>query len=486
MVFSSTIFLFFFLPLVLLGYLLVGSKGRNLFLLLASLLFYAWGENFYLLIMLVSIGMNWLFGLLINNAHVCGRNGNVSLVVAVVANLGLLGFFKYANFFVDNLNAFLSALQIPLLIEIQPVHLPIGISFFTFQALSYVLDLHRRETTVQKNLLKFALYKSLFPQLIAGPIIRYKDVALEIEHRTITLEDFAYGARRFIIGLGKKVLIANVLGRSADYIFSLPADRVPASLAWLGAIAYTLQIYYDFSGYSDMAIGLGRMFGFHFLENFNYPYISRSIKEFWRRWHISLSSWFRDYVYIPMGGSKGGPIRTYFNLFTIFFLCGLWHGASWTFVIWGLYHGSFLVLERTVLMQRLLEKMPNGLRHLYVCVVVIVGWVFFRADTMAHAIAFLSAMVRPGTPELFNSQIFLTINREFYLVLVLAIIGSAPLAGYFDRLRALLNLGQQNVAGWIGARTLASVSFLFLGFVLLYSIASILGGAHNPFLYFRF
>ena len=309
---------------------------------------------------------------------------------------------------------------------------------------------------------------------------------MEIDQRNVTLRDFSYGVRRFIIGLGKKVLIANVLGRTADYIFSLPTDRIPASLAWLGAIAYTLQIYYDFSGYSDMAIGLGRMFGFHFLENFNFPYIARSIREFWRRWHISLSSWFRDYLYVPMGGSKAGTARTYVNLLMVFLLCGLWHGASWNFVTWGLYHGAFLVMERTPLVKRMLGKMPAVLLHLYVCVVVVVGWVFFRAENLGQAVAYLGAMVRPGTPALFNSQIFLTLNSEFYVVLVVAILGAAPLSGYVGRLFTALKIRMQSPVGLVGAGVLGSLSFLYFGFILLYAIASILGGAHNPFLYFRF
>ncbi len=425
MVFSSTLFLFFFLPLTLLFYFIVGSRGRNIVLLCASLFFYAWGETVYLLVMLFSIVSNYIFGLLINRSQQRGESGKRAFVIALATNIGLLAFFKYANFAVENLNHILHLLQLPP-VAVQNVHLPIGISFFTFQALSYIIDVYRHETTVQTNFLHFALYKSLFPQLIAGPIVRYKDVARELAHRTVNLDDFAAGVQRFIIGLGKKVLIANVMGRAADYIFSLPPDRLPASLAWLGAIAYTLQIYYDFSGYSDMAIGLGRIFGFHFLENFNYPYIAGSIREFWRRWHISLSSWFRDYLYIPMGGNKDGAFRTGLNLLTVFFLCGLWHGANWTFILWGIYHGCFLVLERTPWGRRAIASAPRVLRHLYVLLVVIVGWVFFRSETFSYAMQYLGAMVNFSTPPLFNSQLFIAINAEFYVTLVLAIIGSAP------------------------------------------------------------
>ena len=485
MVFSSNIFLFLFLPLVLLVYLLAGNRARNMVLLCASLFFYAWGESLYLIVMLFSIASNYVFGLSIDTAKRQGKSGLVPLVLAVAANLGMLAFFKYANFFILNVNTVFSALQLAPIV-MKPVHLPIGISFFTFQALSYILDLYWRKTEVQKNPFHFALYISLFPQLIAGPIVRYQDVASEIKTRFVTQEDFVYGIRRFILGLGKKVLIANVLGRAADYIFILPPERIPLSLAWLGAISYTLQIYFDFSGYSDMAIGLGRMFGFHFLENFNYPYISRSIREFWRRWHISLSSWFRDYLYIPLGGNKGSGGRTYMNLLVVFFLCGLWHGASWNFVIWGLFHGSFLVLERIRLVQKILKALPALLQHLYVMLVVTVGWVFFRADSLSYALGYLKAMITPSTPPFFNSHIFLALNLEFYCMLILAVIGSAPLALYVARLDTWQPQLQTFLTGYKIERLLSAFSFCFLAFVLLYSIASLQGGAHNPFLYFRF
>ena len=481
MVFSSTIFLFFFLPLTLLAYFVVGPRGRNAILLAASLLFYAWGETVYLLVMLFSIAANYLFGLLIDQARQRGRRGGLAFVCAVATNLGLLGFFKYANFLVDNLNPVLPVLGLAPM-DIGRVHLPIGISFFTFQALSYIIDLYRNETTVQRSLLNFALYKALFPQLIAGPIVRYRDVAREIERRTVSLHDFASGVQRFIIGLGKKVLIANVMGRAADTIFATPAETLPATLAWIGAIAFMLQIYFDFSGYSDMAIGLGRMFGFHFLENFNYPYIARSIREFWRRWHISLSTWFRDYLYIPLGGNRHGPVRTGANLLLVFLLCGLWHGASWTFLIWGVYHGIFLVLERVPAVRRLLDRLPAPVQHAYVLLVVLVGWVFFRADTFAHALAYLQAMVDFSRPPLFNSQLFLALNNEFSLTLAAAVIGSTPVFMLLQRWRTGRPIVPAPAMRWLAAT--AQVGSL--GFVLVYSIAAVLGGAHNPFLYFRF
>ena len=481
MVFSSTIFLFFFLPLTLLAYFVVGPRGRNAILLAASLLFYAWGETVYLLVMLFSIAANYLFGLLIDRARQRGRRGGLAFACAVATNLGLLGFFKYANFLVDNLNPVLPVLGLAPM-DIGRVHLPIGISFFTFQALSYIIDLYRNETTVQRSLLNFALYKALFPQLIAGPIVRYRDVAREIEQRTVSLHDFAGGVQRFIIGLGKKVLIANVMGRAADTIFATPAETLPATLAWIGAIAFMLQIYFDFSGYSDMAIGLGRMFGFHFLENFNYPYIARSVREFWRRWHISLSTWFRDYLYIPLGGNRHGPVRTGANLLLVFLLCGLWHGASWTFLIWGVYHGIFLVLERVPAVRRLLDRLPAPLQHAYVLLVVLVGWVFFRADTFAHALAYLEAMVDFSRPPLFNSQLFLALNNEFSLTLAAAVIGSTPVFMLLQRWRTGRPIVPAPAMRWLAAT--AQVGSL--GFVLVYSIAAVLGGAHNPFLYFRF
>ena len=484
MVFSSTIFLFIFLPIVLLSYLVFGTKFRNFVLLFSSLLFYAWGENIFVLLMLVSILLNYTFGILIDRSQNKGKRGTVALIFALSANLGLLCFFKYANFIVANLNTILINLQMSPM-ELEEIHLPIGISFFTFQALSYVIDIYRRESPVQKNIINIALYISLFPQLIAGPIVRYHDIASQITKRKTQFDDFYYGSHRFIIGLGKKVLLANVLGRAADYIFSLPTETIPASLAWLGAIAYTLQIYYDFSGYSDMAIGLGRMFGFNFLENFNYPYISKSIREFWRRWHISLSSWFRDYLYIPLGGSRKGVTRTYLNLLIVFFLCGLWHGASWTFVVWGLYHGCFLICERLKPFKLLLNIMPGPLRHLYVLLVVIVGWVFFRAETFDYALAYLYAMVNFTTPALYNSQLFLNINNEFYVVLIIAVLCSAPIYKKFEEFLVFWDSRQSRQATLLNS-VISICNICFVSFVFLYSIASLMGGAYNPFLYFRF
>ncbi len=484
MVFSSTIFLFLFLPLVLCLYLIVGRKYRNYLLLVASLFFYAWGENVYVLLIIVSIVMNYFSGLAIDWFHRHGFKATLPLLLAIAGNLGLLGFFKYADFVIENLNRFRTLFNLQPF-TIQHIHLPIGISFFTFQALTYIVDLYRKETEVQKNPIHLALYISLFPQLLAGPIVRYHDIVDQIKERTTNLSDLSYGIKRFIFGLGKKALLANTLGGVADYIFSLPADKIPASLAWLGAVSYTLQIYYDFSGYSDMAIGLGRMFGFHILENFDYPYISRSIREFWRRWHISLSSWFKDYLYIPLGGSRGGPARTYINLITVFFLCGLWHGASWTFIMWGLFHGCFIVLERSRAGKYLLDRMPWFVQNLYVLLIVTIGWVFFRAESFRYAVGYLHAMVTFSTPALFNSQLFLCLNNELYVVLIVAIICSAPVYGLIEKASASLK-PRPSFSGVLLNSSVAICSFCFFGFVFLYSIASIMGGSYHPFLYFRF
>ena len=329
MLFSSTIFLFAFLPIVLtLHFVLRGVAARNTLLLAASLLFYAWGETGYVVILLASIAANWAFGLWIERSR--ERPGRrLALALAIGGNLLLLGAFKYANFAVDSLNSLLAGAGLGPL-ALAPVHLPIGISFFTFQALTYVVDVYRRDAPVQSNPFTVALYISLFPQLIAGPIVRYGHVADALRERVSTLDDVAVGARRFLVGLGKKVLVANTLAMPADRIFALPPGELQASVAWLGAVCFTLQIYFDFSGYSDMAIGLGRIFGFHFPENFLYPYTAQSIRAFWRRWHITLSVWFRDYLYIPLGGSHTGALRTHGNLLAVFLLCGLWHGASWS------------------------------------------------------------------------------------------------------------------------------------------------------------
>lgn len=482
MVFSSLVFISLFLPLTLACYYLVPRFLRNTVLLLASLLFYAWGETFYVVIMLISIAMNYVFGLAVSRLR--GRPAATSAVaIAVFFNLGLLGVFKYANFIVDNINACLGGWLIPA-IELQPVHLPIGISFFTFQALSYVLDVHRQDARAQHNPLRLALYVALFPQLIAGPIVRYQHIEDQISARKTSVEMIARGIRRFLIGLAKKVLLANTFAFPADEIFNLPADALTASVAWFGVICYTLQIYFDFSGYSDMAIGLGRMFGFEFRENFQWPYVSKSIREFWRRWHISLSTWFRDYLYIPLGGNQRGALRTYLNLLIVFFLCGLWHGASWTFVFWGLYHGLFLVLERTRF-SRFLEVLPAPMRHGYVLVVVAGGWVLFRAETLEQAINFYKAMMGiPGAnpwPEL----LWRYLRGDILIAFAAGLIGATP---FLPKLRGWVRDWQERSVRWVPYRmaTVGTVSVSAYLLLLVGCVMSLVAGTHNPFIYFRF
>ncbi len=476
MLFTSPVFLYLFLPLLLVAYLLSPRVLKNALLLLASLLFYAWGEAFYTLVMLGSILLNYAAGLVIA-CFPDDRRGRWALGVAIAANLLLLGSYKYANFLVDNLNAVLGLAGAGPLV-LAPVHLPIGISFFTFQAMSYLVDVWRKTAVVQRNPLNLALYIALFPQLIAGPIVRYHDVDRQIRERRITLPDFFLGLRRFVFGLAKKLLLANPLGYVADQVFAIPAADLTAPLGWLGIAAYTLQLYFDFSAYSCMAIGLGRMFGFHFLENFNYPYTSRSVQEFWRRWHISLSSWFRDYLYIPLGGSRISPARTYLNLVIVFVLCGLWHGASWNFVVWGLFHGVFLVLERAWLGERL-QRLWRPLQHAYVLVVVMVAWVFFRADNLPYALDYLQAMAGfgEGNNSRYDAGFFL--GPETLAVLVLGAVFSAPL---WLRVQEWIDRPRRGLAE---AVVQSGNLLLFAGMsaaCLLYVAA----GSYNPFIYFRF
>ncbi|HEY8155854.1 MAG TPA: MBOAT family protein [Myxococcota bacterium] len=482
MVFSSVIFLFCFLPLVLAAYWIAPRRARNTLLLVASLIFYAWGEVFYVGVMLASIAMNYLFGRWVDGAR-GGRGERQALAIAVAANLGLLGWFKYANFLVENANRLLSG-QPGSPLELAPVHLPLGISFFTFHALSYLIDVRRGVSPAMRNPVDMALYIALFPQLIAGPIIRFHDIAAEIVSRQPRIADVASGIRRFVIGLGKKVLIANVVGRVADSIFEIPTGELTPGLAWLGALSYALQIYFDFSGYSDMAIGLGRIFGFHFLENFNFPYVSRSVTEFWRRWHISLSNWFRDYLYVPLGGNRGGAARTYRNLLTVFLLCGLWHGASWSFVLWGLYHGSFLVLERGFRGRNF--RVWSPLAHAATLLAVLIGWVIFRAETLPQAGAFLAAMAGQASGT----------GREWYLAMYLdPVFGMAFAAGAVGSipwLPALVRAWQAAALRAQGGRRAAIealgqlAAFAALAAIGLVSAMQLSIATHNPFIYFRF
>ena len=383
MLFSSMIFLWFFLPLVFCSYYLIDKRFKNILLLISSIIFYAWGGVSYSLIMLSSIIINYIFALLIDKAIEDNnlKNKKIYLALCIIINLSILGYFKYTNFIISIINS-LSQNKI---IELTNIVLPIGISFYTFQALSYVIDVYRGHNKAQKNIFNLALYISFFPQLIAGPIVKYHDIENQILNRNESLENIFYGIKRFIYGLSKKVILANMFALSCDEILKQPTDELGTALVWCASVLYTLQIYYDFSGYSDMAIGLGRMFGFNFLENFNYPYISKSIKEFWRRWHISLSTWFKEYLYIPLGGNRKRKLFTYINLLIVFFATGLWHGASYNFILWGLFHGFFLVIER-IFLGKLLEKNKlKFINHIYVIFVFVIEWVLFRADDLKHA-----------------------------------------------------------------------------------------------------
>ena len=472
MVFSSLVFLFVFLPIVLVLYYLSGKKYRNYLLLLASLFFYAWGEPTYVVIMLISIGANYLCGLLVDEKR-ADKVRVAGVVISVIFNICMLGVFKYSGFFIKNINVvFNTSLPVP------EIALPLGISFFTFQAMSYVVDVYRKDAKVQKNIFDLSLYISLFPQLVAGPIVRYQTVANQIEEREHNIIKFGDGVRRFIIGLGKKVLLSNSLGMLADSVFGMQTYQLTIVSTWLGILAYSLQIFFDFSGYSDMAIGLGKMFGFEFLENFNYPYISQSASEFWRRWHISLGSWFRDYVYFPLGGSRRGNVRTYINLFIVWFLTGFWHGASWTFIAWGLYFGLLIGMEKSYL-GKLLNKVPRFVRHIYLLLVVMIGWVFFRADSFSYSIEFIKNMFFMGTNVIFDGVAASYIN-DYWFVLVLSMIFCMPIVDWFRRKIEVANdkILESNISYVLN-------SVVYTG-ILLIVIFKLVNSTYNPFLYFRF
>jgi alginate O-acetyltransferase complex protein AlgI len=493
LLFTEPTFLFLFLPLLLALYFIRASREHaaygNWLLLIASVIFYAKGGGAFTWLMLGSIAFNYWMAIAVARAQ--GAAGSPQptgaarrrLAFAITVNLIVLGVFKYANFFADNVNALLAAAHVQP-VAVPHVLLPIGISFFTFHAISYVIDVSRRDATAQKSPVHAALYLLLFPQLIAGPIIRYRDIADQLARRVVTIDDFAYGVRRFVIGLAKKVLIANVVAGPADKIFAMAPAELSTAHAWLGIVCYTLQIYFDFSGYSDMAIGLGRMFGFRFPENFRWPYIATSVTAFWRRWHISLSTWFRDYLYIPLGGNRVSPARRYRNLVTVFFLCGLWHGASWNFVLWGLWHGSFLVIERLTANSpaRQLAKSPRSgvlawpiWPHVYTLLIVMIGWVFFRAETLPGAIAFVRSLagLTIATPTPYTVSWYLT--PELLLALAAGAVGSAP---WVPALAAHLDDGRN--------RTLPLLNNAVLMALLVLSIMSMAARTYNPFIYFRF
>ncbi|MBE7707982.1 MAG: MBOAT family protein [Cyanobacteria bacterium SIG27] len=469
MLFSSMTFIGMFLPIVLLLYLITKKELHNPILLISSILFYAWGEPKYLAIMLLSIIINYFGALAIDKFQ---KYKKISLTLTIIGNLSFLIYFKYFNFLIDNCNNIFHA-------NIEPLNIimPIGISFYTFQALSYVIDVYRKDVKAQKDIYKLALYICLFPQLIAGPIVKYHDIAEQIDSREVNFEKVSYGVKRFIIGLSKKILIANTMGAIADKIFCQDPHTIQHSIAWLGSIAYSFQLFFDFSGYSDMAIGLGMIFGFRFMENFNYPYISKSITEFWRRWHISLSTWFKEYIYISLGGNRCSKLKTLRNLGIVFLVTGIWHGASWNFVIWGLWHGAFIILEKIFNIKQLQETQTQiwqkTLWHIYCIFIFLIGWVMFRADNMKHAWDYLMNMfglLHLKTDEfLFGFSYY--IDRIEIITFMAAIVCSVPLFKNILKIKTKWKMALINA---------------WLTLLLILSMSSIAANTYNPFIYFRF
>ena len=472
MIFSSLLFLFRFLPAVLLLYFISPRPARNCVLFLVSLVFYAWGEPVYVLLMLLSILSSYLGGLAVHRCMERGREraARISLGVSVGFGLALLGFFKYTDFVLETVRK-VTGLNVSLL----NLALPIGISFYTFQTISYVIDVYRGTARVQKNIISYGAYVTMFPQLIAGPIVQYKTIDEQLRTRRESAEQFAEGVNRFVIGLGKKVLLANNAGQLWDTVNALNPSGLPVVTAWIGIAAYTFQIYFDFSAYSDMAIGLGEMFGFRFLENFNYPYLSRSITEFWRRWHISLGTWFREYVYIPLGGNRRGTGKLIRNTMIVWLLTGIWHGADWNFLIWGLYYGILLLVEKLFL-KKYLERLPGWVQHIYCMLFVMLGWYIFVYDQIGSGMSFLGAMFGAGGRFLNGETVYLLYNNA--VLLVLLILGSTTLPG--KAAAALLEKVEEH--DWI----CILLRSLFYVAVFLLSVAYLVDASYNPFLYFRF
>ena len=458
MLFSSSVFIFIFLPLVLFLYYISGKKIRNYILLLASLIFYAWGGVNYLKILMVSILINYIFGLLIDKTVDRSHLRKFILILGIILNLALLFYYKYYDF---NMN-----------LELKRIVLPIGISFFTFQGMSYIIDIYRNDGKVNKNIFSVALYISFFPQLVAGPIIKYKIIDEQIRVRKESIDYFSYGINRFVIGLGKKIIISDMLGAISDNIFLLAnSSGIDMITAWIGAIGYTLQIYFDFSGYSDMAIGLGHLFGFKFPENFNYPYISRSITEFWRRWHISLSTWFKEYLYIPLGGNRRGNV--YFNLFVVFLVTGLWHGASWNFVIWGLWHGMFMIIERVIRNENWYKKIPSFIKIFITLFIVIIGWVLFKATTLEEGLKYLSIMFGLSNFSNITFEYTYFISRKFIVLIIIGIMASTPIfKKIFNRYR--------------GIKVFELIKTLLIILLFIISIIFMVNSTYSPFIYFQF
>lgn len=464
MVFSSLLFLWVFLPIIFVGYFLIQDKYKNILLLMGSLIFYAWGEPRYIFLMLCSILVNYEIGILMDRHE---DKKKLLLILGIVINIGILGYFKYFNFLIEIINSCTGKA-----IESAEIALPIGISFFTFQILSYLIDLYRGHYKAQKNFIHLALYIAFFPQLIAGPIVQYKDIDEQLNHRVCTPEKVACGIRRFIYGLGKKVIIANITAQCVDTIYALDYINLTGTLAWTAAILYTLQIYYDFSGYSDMAIGLGKIFGFDFRENFNYPYLSCSIQEFWQRWHISLGTWFKEYLYIPLGGNRKGKARTYLNLFIVFFATGLWHGASFNFILWGLYHGLFQIIERLGFKNFLVRH--KMIAHIYTMMVFIFGWVLFRSNDLAQAGVMVKRMLMPleyTESTLLMGTVF---GNKTITVIFAALLGCGIIQMFLRKIKIFVN---------------AKNSYLEMAYctmIFILSIAMLASGTYNPFIYFKF
>ena len=468
MVFSSLFFLFVFLPAVLLLYYITPRQYRNFVLFISSLFFYAWGEPVYILLMLFSTAANYTLGLLLGRCREKNSNARPVLIVSIFINIGLLCFFKYFDFLLQTVNSLLgTSLASP------DLALPLGISFYTFQAISYIIDVYRGAVPAQRKFIVFGTYIALFPQLIAGPIVRYHMVAEQLVGRVEGLEVFGEGVRRFVVGLGKKVLLANNIGLLWQQIQQLPPSEVTILTAWLGITAFALQIYFDFSGYSDMAIGLGKMFGFTFPENFNYPYISRSITEFWRRWHISLGSWFREYVYIPLGGNRLGKPALYRNLFLVWFLTGLWHGADWNFVLWGLYYGFILALEKAFLL-KWLSRAPRFICHAYAVLMVLLGWVLFAFDNLPTGWQYFQALFGLSGAGLLDRESIYFLYTHAILITI-ALFASTPFIN-----KIMQKLFESSAALYYAAATLSCLLVLFL------STAYLVDTTYNPFLYFRF
>lgn len=461
MVFSSITFLFYFLPLLFIIYYLVPNKFKNAVLLTFSLAFYFYGEPKYLMLMLISIASTYIFGLLMDKYK---KYRKLFLILSIGVSIGLLIYFKYINFIIQNINLWLANK-----LDLIYVILPIGISFYTFQLISYIIDVYRGEAKVQKNIFKLALYISLFPQLIAGPIVRYTTIEEQLENREYSFEKFANGVRRFIIGLGKKVLIANVLGELCSVF--LASNDTSVLFYWLYAISAMLQIYFDFSGYSDMAIGLGKMFGFEFLENFNYPYIATSITDFWRRWHISLSSWFRDYIYIPLGGNRVSQAKWLRNIMVVWFLTGLWHGAAWNFIIWGVYFGVLLIIEK-LLLDKYLKKLPKALSRIYTLLIVMISFIIFNGESTKQIFENIGGLIGINANNLVSHE-SLYYLRSYLVVIIIGIIGATPI------MKKVANTEKIH-------KVINAVEPVFLLLILITCTSYIIDGSFNPFLYFRF